>query len=401
MVPPPAAEPQPAPSLPQSPPAGFPSQAFWGAPGTTVESADGSVLSKTFAAVPFGSVTLYPVRVATGTDHYFAQAGDRLQLSGTVYQNGFFVLFDAPLPLGTVPYSVSEFQGDNGFAEGVAGFETIATPAGDFPTVVLDTPEGRQWWSPGVGLVQFQPGSEKIITAARIFRAAEPEIHKQVAHFTGDFTAIVTLDGIYTQDGTIQVQFKHEGQRSSTRWVDIGAGAPVASQGDWSQVSPHWRQTYFAFQPETGKFAPVIWRFPGGEGRTKAVGMLEQKGTAVELLDDGGYPATRYRFEWAGGELKAVEATAHYPETEEQFVRILTQPLRPDVWMSLFVDPAKGRIAHDSIFRDGRNILAEVRPNPGKDGAWMLEHPGRGVSVRLTLTRIDRDWRVASWTVTE
>ncbi|HWI53667.1 MAG TPA: hypothetical protein VNT01_16140 [Symbiobacteriaceae bacterium] len=366
-----------------------------------MESADGAVLSKTFAAVPFGSVTLYPVQVVTGADHFFSQAGDRLQLSGTIYQNGFFFLFEAPLDLGTVPYSVSEFHGDNGFAEGIAGFETIATPAGNFATVVLTTPEGRQWWSPGVGLVQLQTGSGKIMTAARIFRAAQPEIHNQVAHFTSDVTAIVTLDGIYTQDGAMQVRFKHEGQRSSTRWADIGAGAPVASQGDWSQVSPHWRQTYYAFHPETGKFQPVVWRFPGGEGRTQVVGMVEQKGTSVELLDDGGYPMTRYRFEWAGGELKAVAANAHYPETEERFVRELTQPLRPEAWISLFIDPATGRKAYDSVFRDGRNILAEVRPNPDRDGGWTLEHPGRAVSVRLTLIRTDKDWRVVSWTVAD
>ncbi|HWI62744.1 MAG TPA: hypothetical protein VNT75_12940 [Symbiobacteriaceae bacterium] len=387
----------PLPEPPQSLPEGFPNKPFWGEPGTIVEGDDGSVLSKSYATIPFGRVTLHPVEVVTGVDHFFAQAGDGLQLNGTLYHfNGYLSLQDIPAPLGAVPYALARFQPHNGFATGIAGFETVATLAGKFPAVVFQNEDGLQWWSPGVGLVQYQTSSGTTVKATRVLQA-KPEQHSQVVTYANGTTAILTLDGIYSQDGTRQVTFTHDAKRVSTRWVDIGAGAPVASHGEFNQVFPHWRQEYYVYRQASGKFQQVVWRFPDGKVRTQVVGSVEQQGNSVYLNDAQDYPEPRYRFEWSGGELKAVEKTVFVPETEERFVRLLTYPLLPEVWTALFTDPEVGRQAYGQVMKNGRNQLAEIQPDWDTDGAWVLKHPGMGLGVRFTLIGTGPDWRVSSW----
>ncbi|HYG60269.1 MAG TPA: hypothetical protein VD902_19545, partial [Symbiobacteriaceae bacterium] len=347
------AQPAPAPGAPApGAPVGLspdrvPAAPLWGPPGTTILGRDGAPLFEVLAPLPFGSRTLQPIRVEQ-VIYLMHEAEGKLWLDGTIYPMlDLLHIAETPSVLTELPYAqgtVWNLWGP-GYGPRVAGFEQVATPAGTFPAVVVQNPEVplREWWAPGLGLVKRQEGAG--IQLAQRVEHREPAMLSKVKQITPDLLAIVANGGMYDQNGRRLVDFGHdknEGRRPAETWVEEpGAPYPMLVYGTHSQGQPHWKQTMYGYDPGSGTFRPVIWRFADGSVQTELVGFVHrQESGEIYYEDEQTYPVASCTFRYNAGEMQATRCQVRYAESEQQFVLMLGRPLNRESFVGMFADPA-------------------------------------------------------------
>ncbi|HEY3365345.1 MAG TPA: hypothetical protein VGK74_09870 [Symbiobacteriaceae bacterium] len=380
---------------------------FWGPPGTAVWSAQFGQdfpLSVSYAPLLFRGRTLYPVGTREDV-FFFRQEGDAVFLDGRLTHAGTLEIWNEPRLLYRGPLTVGatftlQWEHHN-FGVGpmpyrVVGFETVTTPAGNYPTVVLESDLGsRSWWSPGIG--QVQAGD---VAATRV--ESEPARPLNVAARLDDTTTGFLAGGlsVLDQDGRVLLDEPINWIRSQVWWADVGASAPIVLYFTHSQAEPNRTYRGFVYRPERKAFEPVRWRLPDGRVKDRVAGDLEQVAgqAAVQLRDDERYPPrSTCVFRWNGTELACAAYTGGFLGRDEwQFVYGLTRALDEASWAGMFLDAEQGRKAYRATRReDGRNQLMSLSPTKQADGTWVIE--ASYVRATLTVVRQGDDWRVATW----
>lgn len=378
-----------------------PAEPFWGAPGVAVYGSDGTRLSLTGAPVKINGLTLYPVSdTVPGQTYYYARSGDQLVLAATEDpMGGSWGLAQPPAPLFSLPYTPGATAPQKWPFTRISGTENLTTPAGTLPALVLETEEGvREWWSPGTGLVKRVMADGQTVVAVRIEHTT-PTLPKLAQRISDKLTVLATDEGIYGPEAGPLVKLLHiDGRRPSVGWLDLGTGTPVLQLGLHSQGGPNWLEALYVYQPATGRFEPVTWRFPDGSDATVVAGSVMFDQGQVQFVDDERYPSTRFTFQWKGSELRATDVQESYPANEQQFMAELTRPLKKQNWVSLFADPALGEQAYAVVFQNGFNSLQISDLTPA-GAAWEFHQVHGNMTVRLTLVKTAKDWRVATWDV--
>ncbi|MGE5676315.1 MAG: hypothetical protein ACM3XM_20930 [Mycobacterium leprae] len=373
---------------------------FWGPPGTTVLAGDGSVLSQSYQPLSFNGRLLQPVKVRDVTYLLHADA-DKLWLGGTMYDAiGQLALTMEPQALAPLPYRTGDTWALWGPGRGlkVAGFQELSTPAGTFPTVVLVDPESgvREWFSPGIGLVQQSQGGGVTLVAQRV-EQLEPPLLAKVKQIAPDLTAIIANERVYDQTGRVLADFQYDpnsGRRPSADWWQMGS-QPVMRWGTWSQGDPNWKQTFLTYEPKSRTFQPLKWYFPDGSVRTELVGTVILDADKASFLTHDEYPWGSYTFHYADGAMRVAEHHLTYADSEVRFVDLVNHYLDAQSFIGLFADPALGKQAYAWAYQAGRNSLTGSTPRPQTDGSWTLE--GRTAKVQFTLVKHDKDYRITSW----